>query len=51
MGATMTAVWIDGSKVSIAHVGDSRAYLLRVGSLLQLTRIILSSPNKCGAAS
>src|SRR5712671_4533730 len=25
MGATMTAVWIDGSKVSIAHVGDSRA--------------------------
>src|SRR3989442_1412344 len=38
MGATMTAVWIDGSKVSIAHVGDSRAYLLRVGSLLQLTQ-------------
>src|SRR5437879_8018313 len=24
MGATMTAVWIDGSKVSIAHVGDSQ---------------------------
>src|ERR1700687_1951827 len=38
MGATMTAVWIDGAKVSIAHVGDSRAYLLRGGSLLQLTR-------------
>jgi len=29
MGATLTAAWIDGSKLSIAHVGDSRAYLLR----------------------
>ena len=38
MGATMTAVWIDGAKLSVAHVGDSRAYLLRVGSLLQLTQ-------------
>jgi protein phosphatase len=38
MGATLTAVWIDGEKLSIAHVGDSRAYLLRGGNLLQLTR-------------
>jgi serine/threonine protein phosphatase PrpC len=38
MGATLTAVWIEGAKLSIAHVGDSRAYLLRGGSLLQLTR-------------
>lgn len=38
MGATLTAAWIDRSKLSIAHVGDSRAYLLRAGSLLQLTR-------------
>jgi serine/threonine protein phosphatase PrpC len=38
MGATLTAAWIDGEKLSIAHVGDSRAYLLRGGSLLQLTR-------------
>ncbi len=38
MGATLTAVWINGTKLSIAHVGDSRAYLLRGGSLLQLTR-------------
>jgi serine/threonine protein phosphatase PrpC len=38
MGATLTAAWIDGAKLSIAHVGDSRAYLLRTGSLLQLTR-------------
>ena len=38
MGATLTAAWIDRSKLSLAHVGDSRAYLLRGGSLLQLTR-------------
>jgi serine/threonine protein phosphatase PrpC len=37
MGATLTAGWINGTKLSIAHVGDSRAYLLRTGSLQQLT--------------
>jgi PPM family protein phosphatase len=37
MGATLTAAWIEGDRVSIAHVGDSRAYLLRGGSLQQLT--------------
>ena len=37
MGATLTSGWINGSKLSIAHVGDSRAYLLRTGSLQQLT--------------
>jgi PPM family protein phosphatase len=37
MGATLTAAWIDGSRLSIAHVGDSRAYLLRSGTLQQLT--------------
>ncbi len=37
MGATVTTAWIDGSKLSIAHVGDSRAYLLRSGNLQQLT--------------
>ena len=37
MGATLTAAWIDGTKLSIAHVGDSRAYLLRSGTLQQLT--------------
>lgn len=37
MGATVTAAWIDGSRLSIAHVGDSRAYLLRAGNLQQLT--------------
>jgi serine/threonine protein phosphatase PrpC len=37
MGATLTAGWINGSKLSLAHVGDSRAYLLRTGTLQQLT--------------
>jgi PPM family protein phosphatase len=37
MGATLTVAWIDGSKLSIAHIGDSRAYLLRNGGLQQLT--------------
>jgi serine/threonine protein phosphatase PrpC len=37
MGATLTAGWINGSKLSVAHVGDSRAYLLRAGGLQQLT--------------
>jgi len=37
MGATLTAGWIHGNKLSLAHVGDSRAYLLRAGNLQQLT--------------
>jgi PPM family protein phosphatase len=37
MGATLTAMWIDGNALSVAHVGDSRAYLLRSGMLQQLT--------------
>jgi serine/threonine protein phosphatase PrpC len=37
MGATLTAAWVDDTTLSIAHVGDSRAYLLRGGILQQLT--------------
>ncbi|HZC66914.1 MAG TPA: protein phosphatase 2C domain-containing protein, partial [Candidatus Dormibacteraeota bacterium] len=37
MGATLTAAWLSDSRLSIAHVGDSRAYLLRSGALQQLT--------------
>ncbi|MBZ5527565.1 MAG: Stp1/IreP family PP2C-type Ser/Thr phosphatase [Acidobacteriia bacterium] len=37
MGATLTAAWIDGQKLTLAHVGDSRVYLLRGGDLHQLT--------------
>jgi len=38
MGSTLTALTVRGSKYYIAHVGDSRAYLLRDGTLDQLTR-------------
>jgi len=37
MGTTMTAAIVEGSHIAIAHVGDSRAYLLRAGRLEQLT--------------
>ena len=37
MGATIVAAWIDAQRLSIAHVGDSRAYLMRAGSLDQIT--------------
>ncbi len=38
MGTTLTAVALQGSRLHIAHVGDSRAYLLRDGSLEMLTQ-------------
>jgi protein phosphatase len=38
MGTTLTAVLTDGSAVALAHLGDSRAYLLRDGALTQLSR-------------
>ena len=38
MGSTLTALSIRGQRFYIAHVGDSRAYLLRGGQLEQLTR-------------
>jgi PPM family protein phosphatase len=38
MGATLTAMFIHGSVAHIAEVGDSRAYLLRNGNALQVTR-------------
>jgi len=37
MGATIVAAWLDDRRLSLVHVGDSRAYLLRAGSLEQLT--------------
>ena len=37
MGATMTAAIVRGRSLSIAQVGDSRAYLLRQGKMTQLT--------------
>ena len=37
MGTTATAVQILGAEIAIANVGDSRAYLIRDGSIRQLT--------------
>jgi serine/threonine protein phosphatase PrpC len=38
MGTTLTALYIFGNAAFVAHVGDSRLYVLRAGQLTQLTR-------------
>jgi protein phosphatase len=38
MGTTLTAAYATGAHLFLAHVGDSRAYLLRDGDLHQLSR-------------
>jgi PPM family protein phosphatase len=38
MGTTLTLAKVHGDEVSLAHVGDSRAYRMREGGLEQLTR-------------
>ena len=37
MGSTCTCAIIDGNRMAIAHVGDSRLYLLHAGTLVRLT--------------
>ncbi|MGH2660649.1 MAG: Stp1/IreP family PP2C-type Ser/Thr phosphatase [Actinomycetota bacterium] len=37
MGTTLTAALVEGDRIRLAHVGDSRAYLLRDGDLRRLT--------------
>ena len=37
MATTLTAVVTDGTSCALAHLGDSRAYVLRAGSLDQIT--------------
>ncbi len=37
MGTTLTAALVEGKRLHVAHVGDSRAYLLREGQFSQLT--------------
>lgn len=38
MGTTLTAMLFSGSKFGTVHVGDSRAYLLRDGEFVQVTK-------------
>lgn len=38
MGCTATCAYIEGNTIAIAHVGDSRAYLLHEGTLIRVTR-------------
>lgn len=38
MGTTLTAVVLEGERMAIAQVGDSRVYLLHQGNLQQITR-------------
>jgi PPM family protein phosphatase len=38
MGTTLTAAYFDKNSVYLAHVGDSRAYLIDSGGIRQLTR-------------
>jgi PPM family protein phosphatase len=37
MGTTVTGAMFDGTQLGLAHIGDSRAYLLRDGQLERLT--------------
>ena len=37
MGCTATAVLIEKNRMAVAHVGDSRAYVLRQGTLVRVT--------------
>jgi len=38
MGTTLTSLFINGERISLLHIGDSRAYRLRGSSLEQLTQ-------------
>jgi protein phosphatase len=38
MGTTLTAAYATGANLFLAHVGDSRAYLMRKGELHQISR-------------
>ncbi|MDQ5986215.1 MAG: Protein phosphatase PrpC [Syntrophus sp. SKADARSKE-3] len=37
MGTTVAAAQISGNRLSLAHIGDSRIYLIRAGNIEQLT--------------
>ena len=37
MGTTLTLVRVIGDRISVGHIGDSRAYLIRDGKIMQMT--------------
>lgn len=37
MGTTLTAAYIEGETIYIGHVGDSRAYIINDGKIIQIT--------------
>jgi PPM family protein phosphatase len=38
MGTTLTAILFAGNRLGLAHIGDSRGYMLRDGELTQITK-------------
>ncbi|WP_293001368.1 PP2C family serine/threonine-protein phosphatase [Mycobacterium sp.] len=38
MGTTLTAILFAGNRIGLAHIGDSRGYLMRDGELTQITK-------------
>jgi protein phosphatase len=53
MGTTVTAVAVDGRAAFVAHVGDSRCYLLREGRIYQVSEdhSLVNEQLKAGAIS
>jgi len=53
MGTTVTAALMDGSHAFVAHVGDSRCYLLREGKIYQVSEdhSLVNEQIKAGAIS
>ncbi len=52
MGTTVTAILYSGNKLALAHIGDSRGYLLRDGQLTQITHdhTFVQTPRRRGPA-
>jgi protein phosphatase len=53
MGTTVTAVLVDGATAFVAHVGDSRCYLIREGRIYQVSEdhSLVNEQVKAGAIS
>jgi serine/threonine protein phosphatase PrpC len=53
MGTTVTAILVDGPSAFVAHVGDSRCYLVRAGRIYQVSEdhSLVNEQLKAGAIS